>query len=165
MGVTNLDTVDAKDGFRVNGTEVIDNSGQFTGTLPAGTNTNSFMTQIGGFGASQQKFIFVAPSACTVTNVVLVSDTATTGSNGAAIWSFQVANLTQTEDLLSAAQHTDATGTGTEISADTAYDITPNQNATIAADDVLELQITKTGAPTDLSSAEVAVQVIYTVSE
>ena len=86
-----------------------------------------------------------------------VSDTATAASDAGNKYDFQVANLTQTNNLLASAKSTN----GAEIAANTVYDLGPDQNRQVAANDVLELQITKTGAPTDLSGAEVAVVVEY----
>ena len=124
-------------------------------------NTKVVSVRIGGIpNSGDDRYLFVAPSACTIANVSLVSDTATTGSDGSNNYTFQVANLTQTQDLLSAVVTTNSN----EIAADTVFDITPDQNATIAANDVLELQIVENGTATDLTSAEVFVQVEYTVA-
>ena len=120
--------------------------------------TKVSVTNIGGFNATEQKFIFICPQASTdINQILLVSDTATSGSDGSNNFTFQVQNLTQANSLLSAATTTDSN----EIVADTAYSITPNQNNTgLAQGDVIELQITKTGTPTDLPSAEVMIEVI-----
>jgi len=89
--------------------------------------------------------------------VTLVSDTATTGSDGTNNWTFQVRNLTAAVNLLSTAKTTN----GSEISADAVYDLNPNQNQTIAANNVIELQITKNAVPTDLTTAEIMVVIEY----
>jgi len=103
-------------------------------------------------GAAKQKTWYVH-------RVRVLSDTATAASDGANNWGFQIVNVTQVNDLLAAILQTDAT----EITADTPYDVTADQNQTVAVDDLLELQITKTGAPTS-PLAEVAVQFEYTTS-
>lgn len=95
-----------------------------------------------------------------VHRVRIISDTATSGSDGSNKYGFNIRNVTQAADLLAADVETDAT----EITADTPYDIDADQNQTVAVDDVLELEVTKTGAPTDLSSAEVAIQLEFTTS-
>jgi len=117
--------------------------------------------RIGGISASDDRFIFVAPSACVVTKAYLVSDTATSSSDGTDNYEFQVENKTQAEDLASSAKSTN----GAEIAGDTAYDLGLDQNLTLAAGDVLELQITKNNAPTDLSSAEVSAFLHYKLRE
>ena len=122
--------------------------------------TKTVGMNIGGFNATEQKFLFAVPFGCSILDVVLVSDTATTGSDGSNNYQFQVANLTQTQDLLSSQVSTN----GNEIAADTVFTITPDQNTGVAPDDVLELQITKNGTATDLSGAEVIVEVHYVVN-
>ena len=136
-------------------------------TLPAGgvglaelstaAKLNMCNVHIPGFNASVNEFIFAAPSACTIANVLLVSDTDTSGSDASNKYDFQVSNVTQSQNLLSAA----ATTNGAEITQDVVKEITPDQNASITQGDVLKLSITKTGTPTDLSSADVHVIVIY----
>ena len=93
-----------------------------------------------------------------VLRVRVISDTASTGSDGSNNWEFQVRNKTQTEDMLSTATSTN----GSEIAADTPFDVVTDQNETAAVDDVLELQITKTGSATTL--ARVSIQVEFTIS-
>ena len=82
--------------------------------------------------------------------LVILSDTATSGSSsGATEWTFQVRNITESLDLLASPWSTgDA-----ELASKTPKVITFDQNQAISADDYLELQIGKTGSPTDLSSA------------
>lgn len=106
---------------------------------------------IEGFNASQQEYIFVAPYDCTVVSIGIVCDTATTGSSAATNWAFQVANLTVSSNLLSAAKSTSAT----EITGDALYDLGADQYLSLSAGDVLEFQATKTDTPTDLSGAEI----------
>jgi hypothetical protein len=107
--------------------------------------------------ATDQQYCFRAPYACTITAVNIISDTATTGSDSGTNWSVYVVNLTQTENLGNATN----TG-GTEMSADTSWPLLIESNATVAAGDVLELNITSNGVPlTDLSAAELFVSVDY----
>jgi len=135
---------------------IIDNVAAINAALRSTTAVN-----IGGFNATQQKYVFAVPEipegayGVEIENVRLVSDVATSGSTATTKeYAFQIVNLTDTEDLLATAVKT---GT-TEITADTVYEITPDQNNTgLGEGTVLELQITKTGSPTDLSSAEVVV--------
>ena len=136
-------------------------------TLPAGgvgltelsnaAKTNMCNMHIPGFNATVSEIIFAAPTNCTIANVVLVSDTATSGSDGSNRYDFQINNVTQTQDLLSVV----ATTNGAEIVQDVVKQITPDQNTSVAQGDVLKLVITKTGSPTNLSSADVHINVIY----
>ena len=141
----------------VSGDATLSSAGALTLATPAKTKVAAI--NIGGIANSgQNDHVFVAPSACTITNLTIVSDTATTGSNGSNNYTFQIANRTQTNNLLSAVVSTN----GNEIAADTAFDVTPDQNATLAANDVLELVITENGTATDLTSAKVTAFVEYT---
>lgn len=114
---------------------------------------------------SHNRFLWAIPATARygVTGVYLVSDTATTGSDGTHNWTIQVANLTAANNLCSTAKTTN----GAEIAADTRYSLGVDQNnakADLDGGDVLELQITKNGTPTDLSGARVIVQLDYTVA-
>lgn len=101
--------------------------------------------------ATHNRLLMAGPYAnFKITQAYLLSDTATTGSGAGTRWDFQLRNVTAAVNLLSTAKTTN----GAEIAANTAYDLTPNQNQTIAANDVIRLEITKTGSPTDLSAAD-----------
>jgi len=119
----------------------------------------SVTQRIGGLAGSDDRFLFAAPFACHLVQAVLVSDTPTAGSNAGNNWSFQLRNLTAAVNLLSAAKTTN----GNEMGADAPYPLDPNQNLKISqfGGDVIELQIVKTGAPTDLTGAEIMVQVEF----
>lgn len=125
----------------------------------------SITLEISVANSSHNRFLWTIPASARygVTGVYLVSDTATTGSDGSNNWTIQVANLTAANNLCSSAKTTN----GAEIAADTRYSLGVDQNnakADLDGGDVLELQITKTGTPTDLSGARVIVQVDYTVA-
>ncbi len=113
-----------------------------------------------GWAGTDQRYLFVAPYDCTIDQVWLVSDTAI-AAHDANYYSFQVQNLTAAAALLSSAQTTQITG-GTAITADAPYALSPDQNATVSDGDVLELQITGSGAPTTLATAEIVGVVEYT---
>lgn len=113
--------------------------------------------RIGGLAASDDRFVFAAPAAGYIRRVLLVSDTATSGSDAGNNWTFQVANKTQTNNLCATAKTTN----GAEAGADAVYNLGVDQNLQMALNDVLELQVTKTGSPTDLTSAEISVFVEY----
>jgi len=107
--------------------------------------------RIGGLAASANFFIACPNENVHLEDVVIISDTATSGSDGSNNYSVQLRNMTGASDLLTTAWDTfnDA-----EIGADAATIITLDQNQDVAADDVFEVQITKTGSPTSLSGAE-----------
>jgi len=120
--------------------------------------TQTFVRAFVFTNATHNRLILNGPfSNCKITQVTLLSDTATTGSGAGTRWDFQVRNITASLNLLSAAKTTN----GAEIAANTFYDLTPNQNQTIAANDAIRLEITKTGSPTDLSAADVICIVEY----
>jgi hypothetical protein len=121
---------------------------------------NCFTTILGGIAASGNQFVFIAPARSYIKSIKLVSDTATETSNGTNNFTFQVANLTKTLDLKSAVKTTN----GAEIGADTAYDLGLNQNQTVDANDVLELQIVKNASPTDLTNAKISVVVEWFIA-
>ena len=118
------------------------------------------VTNVVGWNATDQRYIFVAPYDCKIDQVSVVSDTAVAASD-TNYYSFQVQNLTQAESLLASAVTTKATG-GTAITADAVYELGPDQNAVIDDGDVVELQVTETGTATDLTAAELLVVVEYT---
>ena len=142
------------------GTAEIADTAVTSAKLSTAAKTHIAVVRIGGLAGSDDRYLMVAPSAGAVVQISIVSDTATSGSDGTNNWTMQVRNLTQGKDLLATA----ATTNGNEIAADTVWDLGPDQNLTLAANDVLELQVTKNGSPTDLSSAEILAQIEYTTS-
>jgi len=108
-------------------------------------------------GVGANSFLMAAPCNCVVEEVILISDTATTASVAAQHYEFQVANMTQSENLLSAVKST----VTANVLADTAFVITPDQNNIVTQDDVIEFQVTVAGTPTDLSGARMTVQCNY----
>jgi len=96
-------------------------------------------------------FVGLSPAACTVTKIILVSNAASTSTSGNEV-TFQLRNLTAAQNLFSGTVGTftalGGVGGGADLVANTAYVLTPNQNANIAANAALELQITYVGAPT-----------------
>jgi len=119
---------------------------------------------IGGFDATDQKPCFVVPPCAPgmkgvgILDIVLLADTATSGSDDTKKYNFQVKDKTNSVDLLATA----ITTYGNEIGADTAYHITPDQNNdNLGKDTVLEFDIAKTGSPTSLSAAEVTIYILW----
>jgi hypothetical protein len=116
---------------------------------------------IPGISATANYVLWVAPAACSIVDVKLVTDTTTSGSGAGNRWDFNVRNVTQAENL----KASDKTTNGAEITLETNYALGLDQNLTgIAAGDVLRLTVTKTGAPTSLTSARIVACVVYTLS-
>lgn len=87
--------------------------------------------------------------------LVVLSDTTTSGSGGGVDWTFNVQNLTAAVSLFSTPPSTDVgSGSPGEIILGVPWVNAFDQNKVITADHFLELQITKNGAPTSLSVAE-----------
>jgi hypothetical protein len=117
----------------------------------------SVTQRLGPLAGSDDRFLFAAPFKCHVVQVTLVSDTATSGSNGGDNWSFQLRNLTAANNLRATVKSTN----GIEIGGDEVYSLDPDQNLKVSWYDVIELQVTKTGNPTSLAGAEIMVQVEF----
>lgn len=113
--------------------------------------------ELGALSASRNVYVAHARVPLTIQAAVLLDTAGQTGTSGNE-WTFQLRNKTQSLNLFSATVGTytwlsgvgpgTANGTGTGLVADTPYKLTPNQNANVATDDVLEFQITKTGTAT-----------------
>jgi len=90
-----------------------------------------------------------------LTKLSVVSDTASTGSDGSNNWEFNAYKNASTA-LLSSAKTTN----GAEIAVNTEYNLgTLNStNLYLAAGDTLRIEVTKNGTPTDLSGAKVVFQ-------
>ena len=115
-------------------------------------NVYSRAIRIGGLAASDNFFGDCPIGNVKITDVVIISDTATAGSTGGNNWAVQLRNMTAAVNLRATAWDTN---TDAEIGADAATIITLDQNQDVAANDVFEIQITKNGTPTDLTSAEI----------
>jgi hypothetical protein len=113
-----------------------------------------------GWDGSLDRYVFVAPYDCKIDQVSIVSDIGVTASD-TNYYSFQVQNLTQSESLLASQKTTQSTG-GTAITADSPYELNPDQNQVVSDGDLLELQVVETGIAEDLTAAEVLVVVEYT---
>lgn len=98
-------------------------------------------------------------AACRIDSLVVLSDTATTSSDGSNNWTFDLYNITQANSLFS----TVPTTNGGELAVDTRSTYSADQNQTIAAADVVEFRATRNGTGTDLSSASVLVYAVATV--
>ena len=99
-------------------------------------------------------YVMRATAAITIVEAYLIVGTSTSSSAGNK-WGIQVRNLTQAEDLISSAYDTN----GADLSADAATALGVDQNLTIAAGDILEIQFVATGAPTALD--RLCVSLVY----
>lgn len=108
---------------------------------------------VGTLTAADEKFLLTGLPALTVIDAYIVSETGI-ASDAVNFWTFQVRNLTAAADLRSAPKSTN----GAAITADTQYAIGLNQNLSVAAGAVLELQVGKGGAPSNLQELLVAIR-------
>ena len=108
----------------------------------------------------EQRYLFVAPYDCRIDEVSLLSDTAVQ-ANDSNYYSIQVRNLTRSESLLSSPRRTRTSEVGA-IDEDEVLDLSPDQNQVVNDGDVLELQVSRTGTPANLSAAEIIAVVEYT---
>lgn len=128
---------------------------QITGPIYANGARRSLTLYQGVLVGGEVWYLPVQATKIIVASVALISTVATSGSDGANNWSVQLADITGAVNLFATAPSTN----GSELVVDTAWRKTPDQNATVIADHVLKLTVTKTGAPTSLAAARVLVQV------
>lgn len=98
------------------------------------------------------------PWGCEFESLRVISDTATSGSDGSNNWTFDVYNITDSQSLFSSVPTTN----GGELAVDTEVTYAADQNHTIQAADVLELRVTRNGTGTALSSASVLIYAVVT---
>lgn len=110
--------------------------------------------------------IAIAPRAGTIKRIVLLCETASTSSSGNE-WTFAVQKRPASAPGTPAALFSATVGTftalggvggGAETVAHGVYVLLPNQNATVAQGDVLEITITKVGSATTLANVRVQVE-------
>lgn len=107
------------------------------------------------------------PQACTVEKVQIVpSVSTTTSAAGSKEWTFMLRNLTQALDLFSGTPTTatavGGVGGGAELTADTVYNLSANQNQACNAGDVLRFTIAAVGSPTAVADVSVRLLVSLT---
>jgi len=110
--------------------------------------------------ASFNAFLTCPAQGATIEKVRIQSTTATTSSDGTDNYTFDVYNVTDSHSLFGTAPTTN----GSEIVANTPYDMTPDQNNTITEDDCLEFRVTVNGSPTPLTRMSVEVVWIWLVA-
>ena len=89
-----------------------------------------------------------------ISDVHIISESATTSSGGNT-WGVQVANLTDTLDLRSSDYDTNTDG---DFVANTRLSLSLDQNLSVGAIKTLQLQLTKTGTPGNLTNAVAVVE-------
>ncbi len=103
--------------------------------------------------ATQTWFALCAPEAGKVKRITLLSSTATSSSSGNE-WQFGLSNRNTGAQLFSGTVGTftalGGVGGGAEILTTAAYQLTPNQNDSLAQNDVVEFTMTKVGTATTL---------------
>lgn len=102
------------------------------------------IVQFGALSASVNRFVFCPSVAWYAVDLVVISDTATSASTGGNNWAFQVRDLTAGQNLFGTAKSTN----GDELAINTAKVWTFDTFQSIAQNAVLQIQITKNGAPT-----------------
>jgi len=122
-----------------------DVTGGLTGDVTGDCGACSY-APIGTISATGTFDLFIAPADVTVTGLKITVTTGITGDD-TNYWSLKVTNKTQSEDLSSA---TVDTVSGTDIAADTGFTVTIDQNADIAAGEVIQLSYTKTASAANL---------------
>ena len=116
---------------------------------------------VGDVSASKNVHILVCPPVeVKVTTVSILVDT-TVSTSDTNYWSAQLVNLTQIDNLLASAKTSKTTG-GSAITADTPWDLTPDQTQYLRPNDVLELQLTKAASAATLSNLVIQVEYIIT---
>jgi hypothetical protein len=110
-----------------------------------------------GFSVTDTVPIWTPPENAFALSLAVQSTITTTGSDVSNRYTFQVTNTTGSLNLFATAWGTDGTGGGSEIVAGTTEVMTFDQNRNIAANDTLNLIVTKTGSPTDWANARVKI--------
>jgi hypothetical protein len=110
--------------------------------------------------ASINEYALVHDKDIVVTGVKVLSDTATASSVvSTTSWTFTLYNITKSETVA-----TWESVNGDELAIDTPHALTLTAaNADIAASDVLELRVVKTGTPTDLTGAVLKAIIYFAV--
>lgn len=97
------------------------------------------------------------PDRVFIREAKIISETGTTGSDGSNNFSFQIRNISDSLNLAATAKNTN----GAEITANTPYSIGLDQNRLIARNKDLVLRVVVTGTPTDLSAANIVLNLEF----
>jgi hypothetical protein len=113
-------------------------------------------------GTNTTILIFKASQNVRILNVEFIVNTGV-AKDGANFWTFQVHNITKTQDLLSAVKTTEDIAAGVAITANVPYQVTPDQNQNIDSGDVLQLICTDSAAAANLEDLTIIVTVALRV--
>lgn len=116
-----------------------------------------FVVDIGIATATGGKVLFAAPRSVHVESVTLLAES--TSHDASNYYSFQVRNVTQSQDLVATPVATEPDPGAGNIATETPYLIATDQNQVVASGDVLKLNWTKTGSPGDI--ANLVAQISY----
>ena len=135
-------------------------TGELNASATKGNNSGDYgncqMVRLSTITATASETVFVADRAVVITGCKLIADT-TVATDETDYWTINLVNVTQAKDLLAAGILTKTTG-GAALTADTVREITPDQNATIAANDVIQLECTDaSGSAADIVTPKVAI--------
>lgn len=137
--------------------------------LYADASAFEWFKEVGTLSATTTVWMPSPRTNVTVAELVIVSDTGSTSSSGNE-WQVQVRNRTTGLNLISAAVGTytylasvspagaSGNGLGTEITANTAWIITLNQNTAVGANAALDVVLTKSGTATSLTRMAVGLR-------
>lgn len=116
--------------------------------------------------ATETWFAHVAVEACKIKRIIILSSVSSSSSSGNE-WQFACTNRNTGNQLFSGTVGTftalGGVGGGAEILNTAQYSLTPNQNDSLAKNDVLEFTMTKVGSATTLTRFAIAVE--YSESE
>lgn len=114
--------------------------------------------------ATGEQTLLVSPSAAlfpegakyvVIDEVLITLDTTVTADN-TNYWDFQIVNKTASVNLLATAQDTTITA-GSTITANEAWSIVPDQNASIGAGNIIELNFTKHSSGANLTNCSATI--------
>lgn len=117
------------------------------------------VVRLGTINASTDAFVFALGAAATISEVSLAT-TASLTSSGTDKWTVQVRNLTAGVNLCSAAYDTDVDG---DFTADARSPLGVDQNQSITAGHLIEVQFAKNGSIGNLTDVAILVEYVVPV--
>jgi hypothetical protein len=134
-----IDDLDARlDSIGVTAT----NTGVSVAGASDGLAAKTTITRLGAF-AADDRFVFIAPVACTIRSIGIVGDTTVSAGS----WTFAVSNMTDGQGLFSQV-YTNSAGV-----ANTYISLGALTNASAAANDVYEVRISSNATPTGVGES------------
>lgn len=129
---------------------------------PLSFQPKQFAMMQGAGALAAAEYQIAMPHDATISRVLLVPNTTTTGSVASTTeWVWALENVTQAQQLFSS-NPTTATSVGGigggEMTLDAAYALTPDQNQSATALDVLRFTVSSNGSPTAVSDVSIALE-------